>query len=223
MDILGCERRGSVNYWDRQFSENSNLYGMRPSLSARYISFISRKKNCKNLLEVGFGYGRDMLYFARNSFSVRGIDSSAVALEISKKLALRNNICVDLRNEDLINTTIEKGSIDIINCFHFFHLMLEDERKKAVDVIYALLRENGIIVLNVYSVKNKEFGIGDEVEKNTYDFGEVKGRPVHFFDTEELSELFKSFDILKLRDFKLFEYHGGRHYHDEIYLVARKK
>ncbi|MEM2899551.1 MAG: hypothetical protein QXT63_02060 [Thermoplasmata archaeon] len=90
--------------------------------------------------------------------------------------------------------------------------------RKALDVIYAHLRRNGLFIATLKSNKAENFGLGEFIEKNTYTIpkGVEKGIMHHYFDEEEIKELFSKWKILLLveqvsreviADASLFEQH----------------
>src|SRR5438128_11278814 len=50
-----------------------------------------RFDDCKKIIDVGCGYGRNVVYFLRNDFEVFGIDQNAAAIDEVKRLSKELN------------------------------------------------------------------------------------------------------------------------------------
>lgn len=102
-------------------------------LFEKYLSPIA-----KTILDLGFGSGRDLLYFSKK-YEVYGIDPSENFCNHAKAIGLTNIYCVG----------VEQMSFDrlfdgIWACASLLHIPYRN-LKKAFDRCYAALNENGII------------------------------------------------------------------------------
>ena len=80
------------------YKEHSKEYILKTKdidMSEAYEFFLKHVKTKGKLLDVGFGSGRDMLYFKSIGFDVEGIDSQQEFVDAAKKLGL-SVTCADI-------------------------------------------------------------------------------------------------------------------------------
>ncbi|MEJ7682417.1 MAG: class I SAM-dependent methyltransferase [Segetibacter sp.] len=80
--------------------------------------------NCKNIIDIGCGYGRNLVYFLKNNYHVFGIDQDPEAIDEVKKLSKQlaplndvNNFHVALVEEN----PFEDNFFDIAICSAVLH------------------------------------------------------------------------------------------------------
>ena len=71
-------------------------------MTEAYEFFLKYAKTKGKLLDIGFGSGRDMLYFKSLGYDVFGIDIEPKFCTEAKKLAL-NVKCIDIKDYNIIN------------------------------------------------------------------------------------------------------------------------
>ena len=131
-----------------------------------------------SLLDVGFGSGRDMLYFKSKGFVVSGIDVEPHFVEHAKQLGLNVRLC-DVRN---LEETNRYDGIWANACL--LHLK-RSELKETIKKLLSLLKPNGYLYL---SMKKGDKEIIDE-----------RGRPMlfvepSFFDEFHVKEMKETFE-----------------------------
>ena len=57
------------------------MFGSEPSVAAQESLILFKKKNIKNIVELGAGLGRDTIFFAKNSIHVQPLDYSPSAIK----------------------------------------------------------------------------------------------------------------------------------------------
>ena len=81
------------------------MFGSEPSHSAKIALENFKKKNVKNIIELGAGLGRDTIFFAKNSIKVTALDYSPTAVEIikNKSNSLGLNDLIEVQTHDLLS------------------------------------------------------------------------------------------------------------------------
>ncbi|UOQ92739.1 class I SAM-dependent methyltransferase [Halobacillus shinanisalinarum] len=176
-------------YWDGRFKKGK-LWGDQPCPSAyRTVSYL--EKNCSNsILVPGCGYGRNSAYFAKNGYDVTGVDISHEAIKhaISDVKADVTNLNYQLK--DLFSLSSIGTEFDAVFLSNVIHLFLEKDRAKLVQVMDSLIKPNGLFIFTVISRSDsKNFGVGEEVEQNTFLHNE---KVLHFYTTEEIRGILPS-------------------------------
>jgi ubiquinone/menaquinone biosynthesis C-methylase UbiE len=113
----------------------------------RLVDFSSYKG--KNLLEVGFGAGIDLVRFARARAKVTGIDLSTTALDLAHKNIDQNGLVADLRKMNGECMEFEDNTFDVA----YAHGVLQytADTPKMLAEIHRVLRPGGQAVMMVYN------------------------------------------------------------------------
>lgn len=86
-------------------------------MSNLYSFFEKYATNIKTLLDVGFGSGRDMVYFKNKGIEVFGIDPSIEMCNNAKKIGLNN-----VFDSDVLNMNFNKSFDAIWACASLLHV-----------------------------------------------------------------------------------------------------
>lgn len=205
-------------YWDKRFEEGE-IWGNDPSLSALMAAEFFKKYNLKSVLVPGCGYGRNSMYFAKKGFSVTGFDISSIGVSIAKRNAIKYAFNIRYEVRDALYPVDEK--YDAIFAHNLLHLFLKDDRFKLLRIFEECLRTSGIIAVNVFSIKDDEYGGGNFIEENT--FYTPDGHYSHFFTEDEVLKYFSNFKLLELKQIEEIENHGRKGEHKHVFLFGAFK
>ena len=189
-------------HWEFSFSNNAEMFGLKPSLAAIKALKSFQEKNIKSIVELGAGLGRDTMFFAKNSVYVEALDYSETSVQSilskSKKLNLTDLIKVkvfDVRKKlPFENNSIEACFSHMLYCMALSNSEIENLNNE----ICRILKPGGI---NIYTVRHTDDGdykngihIGEDLYEND-------GFIVHFFSKEKVNQLSKGFEILDIEKF----------------------
>lgn len=140
------------NYYDKNSIEYINNT-LNCDMSNIYNFFEPYLINSHNILDIGFGSGRDMIYFKNKGLDVYGIDPSIEMCNNAKRIGLSNVLNITAQELSFIN------KFDSIwACASLLHI----SSKELIDVFikcFKALKKNGIMYC---SFKYGEFeGIRD--------------------------------------------------------------
>ena len=79
-------------YWEDNFSSKPEMFGLEPSWAAKKALELFKQKNLSNVLELGFGLGRDSIFFAHNSIKLKALDYSPSAIKIINQKIKKKNL-----------------------------------------------------------------------------------------------------------------------------------
>ncbi|MBC8587318.1 class I SAM-dependent methyltransferase [Acidilutibacter cellobiosedens] len=156
----------------------------------------------ERILDIGCGYGKHSIYLAENNFNVTSIDINAQAIEWLKRYIDRKSISnITLIQADMNSLPFQDNYFDTVICTSVLHHQDFKQIENSISEIYRVLRRRGYFLFDFLSVEDDSFGIGEEIEKNTF-VGSREGEeniPHHYTDVIELNELFNNFRKIKIQ------------------------
>jgi SAM-dependent methyltransferase len=192
-------RSDEARFWDERFRREGVIWGEEPSQTAttalRYLPANAR------VLEVGFGYGRDLSFLLRQGYRVWGIDLSE---EAHRRADTR------LRREELVAEKLETGSFgdspypdglfDAVLCHRMAHLLVTDRAvERFADEVRRVLRPGGLLCLAVRNTEDLDPSRTRRMAENVYEYAPRPGHWIRFWDDDALRKAFgKDFTFLAL-------------------------
>ena len=178
-------------YWNKRFVNEKLIWGLNPSLVAVESEKIFKMNNIENILILGIGYGRNGKYYIKKGYNVDGIEISIEAINIGKEFCPEINfIYGSVLSMDL------KKEYDAVICYSIIHLFQRQDREIIIENCINHCCKNGLIVISCFSIKDKTFGIGKEIEVNTFETKPDK--IVHFYDRNEMENISNKLELVKL-------------------------
>lgn len=150
-------------YWNNYY--NKNLAPKEPSLFAKEV--LSKLEKDKKLIELGCGNGRDSIYFADNGINVTAIDQCETSIENLRKST--NKETLKFYSDNFIDSNLlKKNKYDYVYSRFTMHSISEIQQEESLINAYKSLNDNGVLFIEVRSIKDNIFGMGVEVERNAY-------------------------------------------------------
>jgi cyclopropane fatty-acyl-phospholipid synthase-like methyltransferase len=211
-----------ADYWELRFKKEGKIWGERPCGAAVEAARLFAEHRLQNILVPGCGYGRNARYFAQQGFNVGGFDISPWAVEAASKEAKSAALPIEYKVGDILNPPSWPKTFDGIFTFNLLHLFGQEHRSSIASWFYKTLGQKGVLVLTSMSLRDPDFGKGEEVGYHTFE--SKKGRPVFYFDQEDMRHLFqRGFQILRLEEIQEHEDHGGKEHFHWMWSLAAKK
>jgi 2-polyprenyl-3-methyl-5-hydroxy-6-metoxy-1,4-benzoquinol methylase len=221
--VRAIEPEDAAVFWDGRYAQ-ARLYGTEPTSVARQLARLFRQERVVTVLDAGCGSGRDALFYAREGFTVTGLDISAEALRWAQEAAADACVPISLITGDLLAVNLAPASFDAVVAIHIIHLQPEPVRRAMVNRLWSLARDGGLIAMANYATDEAGFTTWDAYpERNTR--VDPKGKLVHFFDAEDMGALLPPdrFHLLACEVVDLAEVpDAGPVTHREWLTVARK-
>ena len=187
--------------WERIYRQMGDLqFRVLPKIER--ASSIFKKENYDKILDLGCGTGKHSIFLAKKGFSVYATDMSQTGINIAKKKARAlglNNIY--FKQHDMRSIPFADSFFDAVVCTWTIYHGTLNEIRKTVGEIYRVLKSNGIVFTDFISVADATYGVGREIERNTF-FGakdQEEDIPHHYVTRDELSQIFSEFRQLKIR------------------------
>ena len=172
------------NYWDGYYKlHGGDIEISDPSSFAKFIlkNFFSERKF--NIVELGSGNGRDAIFFAYNGHSVIAIDQSTRVINIQKK-NLENKFAKNLHSkaQDFVKEDYSRyEKIDAFYSRFTIHSITKSDELELLPKIYDNLERKGLFCVEVRTINDPLYGIGEFCSENTFVTDNHKRR---FIDTK---------------------------------------
>ena len=164
-------------YWNEYYKKN--IAPSEPSNFAKDI--LKYLESGKKLIELGCGNGRDAIFLS----NVVAIDQCESSINNLKSSVSSDNI--EFVADDFIETKLlERESFDYVYSRFTLHSISEEQENKLINRVYEALKKDGLLLIEVRSVKDEIFGLGEEIARNTYVYNNHSRR---FVVLDELVEL----------------------------------
>ena len=193
------------SHWEKVFSRGcSDLFGAEASEPARKAVGIFRNEGKNKILELGGGFGRDTLFFAKEGFDVTVGDYSEQALQSLRSgaegLGVSESItpfCHDVRKP----LPFEDEQFDACYSHMLMCMALTTaELEYLMQEVRRVLKKGG---LNIYTVRNttdSQYGTGTHRGEDLYEI--QGGFIVHFFSREKVDHLAEGYELVDVSTFE---------------------
>ena len=185
--------------WEEKYSVEDYFREGRSSL-AELVEKIIKELIGKRILELGCGQGQDAVYFGKKDVIVTALDFSQKAVQSTrtriKKFGLEKTVSVmkaDISSDISSDPALPKESFDIVFANLSLHYFDDKTTKRIFSDIYRLLVPGGYLFFEVKSTADLDYGKGEEIEKDFFDFN---GKRRHFFSEAYLLECTTQYSII---------------------------
>jgi SAM-dependent methyltransferase len=191
-------------HWECVFSSNASMFGEDPSSPARWAARLLKEEGKTKVLELGFGQGRDTLYFARNGFDVTALDYCEKGIKSLREKARESSVSgsVTPMQHDVRNMLpFEDGTFDA--CYsHMLYCMpltISELRSLSTEVM-RVLKPGGLNIFTTRHTEDPQYGTG--IHKGE-DMWEIQGGfIVHFLSREKVDLLSQGHDVIDVTEFE---------------------
>jgi ubiquinone/menaquinone biosynthesis C-methylase UbiE len=152
-----------------------------------FLTFIPQLKeeNVRKVLDLGCGVGRHSVRLASKGFETYAVDSSQSALEYCKSKIAEQNLNANVVCANMHNLPLLDESFDAIISWNVIYYTTRACMSEIISEIIRILRPQGLISATLNSTRNKNCGIGKEVEPYTFDNPEKEdGVNLHHYSDE---------------------------------------
>ncbi len=201
--------------WNKKHAESLGKYHKVTDF-ARLVYFNFMKNRKGKVLDLCCGKGADAIFFHNKGFNVTAIDFSPEAIKQFNEAQRRYEIFVSNLVKDITEPLqFEEGHFEFIYTRLGLHYFTDKELKKIFPEVNRVLKTNGLLMMQVKSVNDKEYGIGKKIEKDMFE--DENGHVRHFFTKEYAEKWLDEYNVIMLEERKI---ENGSAY---IEVVAEKK
>ena len=183
--------------WERAYAlqTGGSLWQEGPIPQLASAIHVLRGAQVEDVLDLGCGDGRNLVALARAGFRATGVDASSTACTRARSSLQRLGLQARVSHADAAQLPIVADSLDAVVSFDVFTHFLAPER--VLSEVKRVLRPDGILIFNAYSVNDSEFGVGEPVAARQFLFKETLFR---FYDEDELLGLLAEWDVLSIEE-----------------------
>jgi SAM-dependent methyltransferase len=186
-------------FWDERFKDEGAIWGEGASVTAqtatRHLAAGAR------LLEIGFGYGRDLAFLAREGYRVSGIDLSSEARRRTEARLGHEGLPAErLWTGRFEESDVPESGFDGVVSHRMAHLLVSDQAvERYVQKASRILRPGGILCLGVRNSDDIIPGEVRHVRDIVYDYLPRPGHRIRYWNDDRLRRAFgKRFNCLAL-------------------------
>ena len=207
--------------WKWEIVDKDDKYWNSPADVVYYLCENWKEKNYKTILDIGCGFGRNAIYFAKHGFNVSGFDLSEHSVNQTLEKAKAQNVKLDqVVVADMLNFPFKDNSFDVLFALNVIsHTDLEGF-KKILSEINRVLKPGGEVYFTVGSKESFWFNnpVCKYVDENTrirVEDGPENGIPHFYIDDNDCFTLFNDFKIIDIKNIRQLTQHGNfsPHYH----------
>jgi SAM-dependent methyltransferase len=188
-----------VKAWDQIYRREGKVF-TEPHEDMPAIVQLLKAEGASNILDLGSGTGRHVVYLAKKGFSVYGLDNSSRGVAIAEKWLNEEELSAELRLQDMKEKLpYSDDFFDAVLSVQVIHHADVKTIKGIVREIGRVLKQGGFVFITVPKLRNqgREFR---QIEPNTFVplDGPERGLPHHYFTPKELKEFFVEFCIIDI-------------------------
>ena len=192
-------RSDESKWWDERFRREDTIWGEGPSPTAQ-VALRHLPANAR-VLEIGFGYGRDLAFLLRHRFRVSGIDLSNEARRRTEARLQREGLTAERLETGAFEDKVwPDGLFDAVFSHRMAHLLVSDQAvERFVAQAQRVLRPGGILCLAMRNTEDMKPAEVRQIDGKVFEYIPRPGHWIRFWDDEALQKAFgKAFSFLAL-------------------------
>lgn len=207
--------------WNDIYRDEGKRYGELPSVAAQLAlpeltklslspqdsSLLLGSDNYQarniSLLELGCGYGRDILFYKKfiPSLHVKAMDWSVIAIELLQEEIQESRISgVKPIVADVLEGPIDDELYDVVYANYLFHYLTKAERGHLLDRCTSCLNAKGVFISTFVSTNDTRLLRKSKPKSKNMEI--YPNLTWHFFDEQEICEALKSHGLQLLYPLK---------------------
>ncbi len=178
------------------YSNNAmTINNLSPSpLLEHFYSLVSKGE----VLDIGFGNGRDSIFLASKGFKVTAIDTKKNNVDDLARAAKENNFSIKTELKDARKFEFRSDTYEIIVAMNSLFFLNGNEFKIIIENIKKSLKPGGIAIISSFTVDDSLFKklerTANKIDKQN--FQDNAENSWFFLQKEELKNMFPDFEVL---------------------------
>jgi len=190
--------------WDDLFKEKKNILDFPQTEAMKFVNRLESTFDRRPLIiwDLCCGAGRNSVAIARVGHEVYSSDVSPTGIANLKLWLSSENLRGETHICEMNENPWKKHNFDGVFCWDALHHNTIGNIKATVSMVHDSLTSGGLFMASLLSTKSVQHNKGRQIERNTFidDQGSESGVPHHYFDQEEIVDLFVDWKICILAE-----------------------
>lgn len=211
----------SQAYWNKSHENCQMLYeyDMEPRLMG-----LSKKVKKGTILDIGYGSGRNLHWFASHGYHVQGIELSDVAHDKMVAWSKKEGYSLDLQVGNILDIDLESDKYSLIICSWVLNFFKKSDVDKIINKLQDALCPGGYLYVGVFGDNDPTFKTYTQthplVEENTFYLSERES--YCFLPDKAYFHSRSSLSLVAISEEEFVEPYGKRRLRGIIEYVGRK-
>lgn len=185
-------------HWEKKHKESEGRYN-RVTDFARFAFYNFMKKKKAKVLDLCCGKGADAIFFHNKGLTVTALDYSNEAIKQFNDTQKRYDIFVSSLVRDISEPLpFPDEAFDYIYIRLGLYYFTAEELEKIISEMYRVMKSEGVVLAQVKSKNDKDYGHGKEIEKDMYE--DETGYVRRYFSKEDAESLFRDFHPVMIEE-----------------------
>lgn len=188
--------------WNIRYQKEGHIWGDEPSLTAKRLA--DKLRPVSNILEIGCGYGRDMVHLVNRGHRVHGVENAVVGLtEATKQLQDKINAgSAHLLLGEFARAALGKSEFDAVYSHRVLHLLGVNGHVHAfVDTATRVLKPGGLLYVSARNDNDFNAATMHHMPDGTVERNDRPGHLISLWNDARFKKAFdQNFEILELID-----------------------
>jgi len=150
-EILNCPE---PEFWTTDYSMKGRIYREISDRLSKQQELIEKYFSpSAPVLDIGCGFGRQSLMLAKKGYSITGIDTSEIFIEICVELFQKNNLRGEFISGELKDLSLNSFSQAIL--FDVIEHIPDPQRKKFIREISLIISTGGVLLMSLPHLKKR--------------------------------------------------------------------
>ena len=188
-----------TDFWDQRYRREGTIWGDSPSptgvAATQYLSPQAR------VLDVGFGYGRDLAFLLRHGCRAYGIDLSSEGRRLAEQRFRTEGFqAVELKTGRFEDSDLPDSFFDLLLSHRMAHLLITPQAiSQFAEKAARVLRPGGILCVGARNANDLNPAQMIEVAEKVYEYMDRPGHRIRYWDSASFQQTFgREFQLLSL-------------------------
>lgn len=184
-------------FWNDRYENEGHIWGDDPSETADLLA--QRLRPVSNVLEIGFGYGRDLVELVNQGHRVTGIESAVAGLtEATKQIQSKiDSGQAHVLLGDFARASLPENEFDAVTSHRVLHLLGNNGLVRAFAQHAArVLKPGGLFYVSARDPRDFDPNTMNQVSPGIVEYKNRPGHEISFWDEKRFRDTFsRQFDI----------------------------